>query len=317
MDFIELIRIQNLASLQNPFLKSQVIEEIAYKDKRFPIHSFVIGSEDRSLPTFGIFAGVHGLEKVGTHVALYYLESLMKRLTWDKDLQKVFETMRIVSIPMINPVGVYNKTRSNGNAVDLMRNSPVIAHKKTPFLVGGQRLSKKLPWYQGSPKEMEKENQALVRFVKDEMFSSAFSMTLDIHSGFGLKDRLWYPYAKTTDEFPLKDLALQFANLLTTTHPHHIYKIEAQSESYTTNGDMWDYLFDMQQAEHSERIFIPWCLEMGSWTWIRKNPKQIFSSHGIFHPIKNHRYQRTMRRHYSLLDFFIMSCHNYKHWSER
>jgi hypothetical protein len=313
-DFEELKRLQKIVPTSS-LLRVETLEEVSAKGKTFPILSFCLGPNDPSLPTFGLFAGVHGLEKVGTHVSLHYLESLLEQLKWDKDLQKTFETMRLVSIPMINPVGVYFKTRSNGNDVDLMRNSPVLSKEKVPFLVGGHQFSKKLPWFRGDSTQMEKESIALIEFVKKQMFGSKFSMALDIHSGFGLKDRLWYPYAKTKIDFPLKSIALAFANLLQRVHPHHIYKIEAQSESYTTHGDLWDYMFDMQYAEHKQNIFIPWCLEMGSWTWIRKNPLQVFSSHGVFHPIKAHRYQRTMRRHYNLLDLFQRSCHNHLHWS--
>lgn len=34
-----------------------------------------------------------------------------------------------------------------------------------------------------------------------------------------------------------------------------------------------------------------------------KNPRQLFSRHGMFNPIKAHRIKRVLRRHADLLDF--------------
>jgi hypothetical protein len=42
---------------------------------------------------------------------------------------------------------------------------------------------------------MEKEAQALCRVVDQHLFNSPLSIALDLHSGFGIQDRLWFPYA--------------------------------------------------------------------------------------------------------------------------
>ena len=49
-------------------------------------------------------------------------------------------------------------------------------------------------------------------------------------------------------------------------------------------------------------------LELGSWLWIRKNPHQLFSRHGMFNPIKAHRIKRVLRRHADLLDFLTRAA---------
>ncbi len=64
---------------------------------------------------------------------------------------------------------------------------------------------------------------------------------------------------------------------------------------------MRDYLY--QQACARGTVFLPLTLEMGSWLWVKKNPRQLFSRHGIFNPLIAHRQQRVLRRHQSLLDF--------------
>lgn len=318
--FIELSRIEELAAKVPSFARVKILDTVVAKGKEFPIYSFEIGNTDKSLPVFGLFGGVHGLERVGTHVVLAYLESLFAQASWDKDLQRTFESCRIVSIPLINPAGMFFGQRSNLNGVDLMRNSPVEALGETPFLLGGHRISSKLPWYRGSieQKEMELEARVLVDYVKKECFDAPASLILDIHSGFGAKDRLWYPYAKTTESFPSMVEVNRFKSLLDQSYPNHIYTVEAQSLSYTTHGDLWDYIYDLHQETNASNsnVLIPWTLEIGSWLWIRKNPIQLFSALGPFNPVKIHRHRRTMRRHLPLLDFFLRAIKHYPSWKK-
>jgi hypothetical protein len=317
VDFAEMNRVRDLAKISTNLIRSSILNEVTdEKGRTYPIYSFVIGADNPELPTFGMFGGVHGLERIGTHVTLHFIESLVRQMSWDSELRQRFERCRLVSIPMINPWGIHNHSRANANGVDLMRNAPVEAQTKPPFLVGGQRYSNKLPWYRGDEgKPMQVESQTLIDFVKKEMFPSQYSLSLDVHSGFGTRDRLWYPYAKTTAPFPLLQEALKFKTLFENSFPNHIYLIEPQAISYTTHGDLWDYLFDMHYDEfHGNKIYIPWCLEMGSWLWVKKNPRQLFSLMGFFNPILPHRYKRIMRRHYQLLDFFLRSIASYKNW---
>jgi hypothetical protein len=300
------------------------LDTVEAQGHEFPIYSIEVGSQDPTVPVFGLFGGVHGLERVGTHVVLAYLESLFAQAEWDPDLKTRFEECRLVSIPLINPAGMYFGSRSNANGVDLMRNSPTKSENETPFLLGGHRYDSRLPWYMGpqevlSEDDMELESKLLVDYVRKQCFQAKACLTLDIHSGFGMKDRLWYPYAKTTAMFPRLPEVNNLERLLDHTYPHHIYSVEPQSESYTTHGDLWDYLFDAHAEldPQRERPFIPWTLEIGSWLWIRKNPRQLFSALGPFNPIKIHRHRRTMRRHLPLLDFFLRSVKHYPSWTSR
>ena len=220
-------------------------------------------------------------------------------------MRKKFESVRIVCIPMVNPVGVRFNKRGNGNGVDLMRDSPTVAVGKTLPLGSGHRVSNKIWWYRGQENEMEQESKVLIDFVREQMFSSEFSMALDVHSGFGLRDRLWYPYSKQVGDFPLAKDARAFKRTMKLINPFHIYKVEPQADSYLIHGDLWDHMFDLQYNDPKySGTFLPWTLEMGSWNWVRKNPLQLFSQTGMFHPMKPHRVRRTMRRHWWLLDFY-------------
>jgi murein tripeptide amidase MpaA len=132
------------------------------------------------------FGGVHGLERIGAEVVIAFLQNLVMRLSWDSALLKQLETMRLVFMPIVNPGGMRMGTRANPQGVDLMRNSPIEAQASVPFMVGGQRLSPRLPWYRGEfGKAMEAENQAVCQVVHSELLSRQFSISLDCHSGFG------------------------------------------------------------------------------------------------------------------------------------
>lgn len=318
-ELAEVVKLIDSLELYSPevksLIKSCVLTHIDYQNELLPIHAFVIGSTDKSAPTLGLFGGVHGLERVGTHVLLGFLKSFFIQLEWDKGLQESLKHYRIVAIPLINPVGMKYHKRSNGNGVDLMRNSPVEAQSgKFYQIYRGHKISNKLPWFRGTS-GLEKEFLAVEAFVKKEMFSAKISMSVDFHSGFGLKDRLWFPYAKSNAPFLFKDIVERAVDLYEKTHPHHIYKIEQQSDSYTTHGDMWDYMFEESRRLHPDHIFIPWTLEMGSWSWLKKNPMQIFSRQGFFNPVVEHRFQRTMRRHYILIEFITRLMQNTSHWA--
>ena len=291
---------------------------IAAHGQEFSLTSFAFGSQDRSAPVVAFIGGVHGLERVGTNVAIPYLKMVIELLAWDKGLQHLLSRCRLVFFPLVNPAGMYAKTRSNAHGVDLMRNAPIEAEGTLKFpLLGGHRRSPRLPWYRGQAGAvMELEAQALERFVRREVFPSRFSLILDMHSGFGLVDRLWFPFAYTSRPFDHSALMFALKVRLDRALPNHFYQIEPQSLQYLTHGDLWDYLFLAHRAELGAGTMLPLTLEMGSWLWIKKNPRQIFSALGVFNPMLPHRLQRTLRRHHALLDFLLRIAASHDNWGD-
>ncbi len=300
-----------LKSLVRPSIET----EIKYKNKNYPIYSFSIGSESPTAPTLFITGGVHGLERVGAQLAWSLLKTTIDTLLWDRSRKELFQHVRLVFAPLLNPVGYLHFKRSNGNNVDLMRNSPIISEEKTPFLVGGQRISDKIPWYQGQEGILEPESQALVQLFKKEALQSSCVIAVDFHSGFGMKDRLWFPFSHTRKIFDNLAEMHSLTHLFEDTHPYHIYQIEPQSDAYLLHGDLWDFLYLDYKEKNRSGIFLPLTLEMGSWTWVKKNPLQIFSKHGAFNPIKEHRLKRTYRRHHLLFDFLLKALYSNQIWS--
>jgi hypothetical protein len=314
-DLQKLSRLIERDSFLKQTIQCKTLAEVPYQGALYPLMAFALGSKDPASPVLFLTGGVHGLEKIGAQLAWSLLKTTMDRLIWDKSLRELFRNIRLVVIPMVNPVGCSHFTRSNGHGVDLMRNSPVRAVDRVPFLLGGQRYSNKLPWYQGQEGVLELENQVLVSYFQEQTSKSRCVVAVDFHSGFGMRDRLWFPFSYTTA--PFDDLPEMHAltQLFEQTHPYHVYKVEPQSNGYLLNGDIWDHLF-LEFKKHTQNAtFLPLTLEMGSWTWVRKNPLQLFSRQGAFNPIKEHRVKRTYRRHHLLFDFLLKAVNSHEIWS--
>lgn len=300
-----------------------------------PIVSIVLGSEDPKAPTMAVFGGVHGLERIGSDVVIAWLHTLTEMLEWDHLFRERLKVSRLVIMPIVNPGGVLLMKRGNPNGVDLMRNSPIRAADAMPF-VGGQNFSPKFWWY--SPEvnqeaDMEIESQAVCRLVEREMGSSQIAVSLDVHSGFGSVDRLWFPWAKSKNPPPHLEEIAALKRLFDRSYPNHFYKVEPQALQYTTHGDLWDWIFQKHIEknpillehlgtevldEHHARpqILLPLTLELGSWMWLKKNPRQLFTAIGGFHPVQPHRLKRILRRHLTLFDFLHRAVLSSSPWAE-
>ena len=310
----ELTELRQLIDDAGPPLEHRVAGQVACGSQHFDLHVLALGNPSVEVPAVGFFGGVHGLERIGAGVVITFLRSLVQRLRWDKLLHRQLETLRLVFMPVANPGGLSRGTRANPNGVDLMRNAPVDATESVPWLVGGQRISARLPWYRGPrASAMEVESQAMCDVVCSELLSRPFSIALDCHSGFGTSDRLWFPFAHTAQ--PIAHLADIHAlgEIFENSHPNHRYVVEPQSRQYLAHGDLWDHLY-MRAAAQPEQTFLPFTLEMGSWLWVKKNPRQFFSRQGIFNPPIGHRQQRVLRQHMAWLDFLTRAAGSYRQW---
>jgi hypothetical protein len=314
-DLPELDALERIMELGAGQLESRVVRSVAMPGGgSYPIHAVMLGNPAPEVPAVGYFGGVHGLERIGSEVVIAYLQSLVMRLQWDSTLHQQLESVRLVFMPIVNPGGMAQGTRANPRGVDLMRNAPIASAEPVPFLVGGQRISARLPWYRGPQSEpMEQENQAICEVVQTELLPRRFSVAVDCHSGFGARDRIWFPYAHT--RAPIAHLAeiQALKNIFVQSNSHHRYIFEPQSLQYLAHGDVWDYLYQ-QSCAREGGVFLPLTLEMGSWLWVKKNPRQLFSRHGMFNPLIEHRQQRVLRQHQSFLDFLSRAACGHQLW---
>jgi hypothetical protein len=314
-DLPEITALERIIELGASHVQSRVVCRVDMPSgATHPVYAVTLGNPDAALPAVGYFGGVHGLERIGAEVVIAFLQSLVMRLQWDSTLHKQLESVRLVFMPVVNPGGMQLGTRANPRGVDLMRNAPVQAHEPVPFLVGGQRLSARLPWFRGAANApMEIENRALCEVMQTELLGRPFSVALDCHSGFGVRDRIWFPYAHT--RAPIAHLAEVHAlkQIFTLSNSNHRYIFEPQSLQYLAHGDVWDHLYS-QSCAHSDSVFLPLTLEMGSWLWVKKNPRQLFSRHGMFNPLIEHRQQRVLRQHQVLLEFLSRAASGFARW---
>lgn len=310
-DLPELAEIEKLCTAA----RHETIATVDLGGRRLPIHALSFGSEDPTAPVLIVVGGVHGLERIGSGVAIAYLQSLVAQRAWDATLQAGLARARIVVVPLLNPGGMALRRRANPAGVDLMRNAPPHPTTRATPLLGGQQLSRFLPYFGGArDAPMQPEAQALVDLVERETARAPFSVALDLHSGYGAVDRLWFPYARSKTP-PVRHVAEIFAyrELLDRALPNHVYVVEPVAQSYRIAGDLWDHIYD--RAVERRHTMLPLTLEMGSWAWVRKNPLQGLTSLGRFNPIKPHRLRRTLRRHIPLVDFTFRATVSHETWA--
>src|SRR5436190_871797 len=78
-------------------------------------------------------------------------------------------------------------SRANPRGVDLMRNAPRHPESRGTYLVGGQRISRRLPWFAGDPERgLELESRVLIDAMERELLPARVAIAIDCHSGFGL-----------------------------------------------------------------------------------------------------------------------------------
>ncbi|MCM2680665.1 M14 family zinc carboxypeptidase [Echinimonas agarilytica] len=314
----ELFELESLIERAGSKMRCSVIANAPFDGSTLPVHLLEMGSTDPLAPAIGFVGGVHGVERIGSQVILAYLQSLLSRMRWDDSLQDQLDKVKLFMIPIVNPGGMFNNTRCNPNGIDLMRNAPIEAKGKVPKLLGGHRYSRHLPWYRGLKEDcMEPELQGLHDYMRQHVLGRPFTMTLDCHSGFGFHDRLWFPYAGSFT--PIADLNTMYRvnRLFVKTFPNHtLYKVEPQAHSYTTHGDVWDLLYDHSLEAYPNTTFLPLTLEMGSWLWVKKNPRQLLKFGSLFNPMLPHRQRRILRRHYPLMDFMMMATRSHSRWQK-
>lgn len=299
-----------------PLVRHRVLAEVEDRGARWPVRALELGPERDDTPLLIIVGGVHGLERIGSQVTLAFLSALLGRLLWDSATEHLLERARLWILPVLNPVGMARGTRSNGRGVDLMRNAPGAGGGPVTWLVGGQRLSPRLPWYRGpAGGPMEPEAAALVEWVERGVARAPVTIALDVHSGFGTSDRLWFPWAHTRQPMPHLAELRALVGLLDASQPHHVYRVEPQAHAYTIQGDLWDHIYARHLAAARPGLFLPLTLEMGSWLWVKKNPRQLFSRLGSFNPIQPHRVRRILRRHAALIDFLHRAVASRESWT--
>lgn len=310
----EYLELDKLIVHNADLIKVEQLGHIPIRSIQLPIPLLTLGNPASSQTTLLVTASIHGVERIGTQALLAWLQSIVQRYRWDTLWRSQFESeVAIVILPMVNPAGMYLNQRANGNGVDINRHAPIEAEDPVPFLLGGQRVSPRLPWYRGKKNgSVETEFLILKDVIKKVTQRNKPVLALDIHSGFGFRNQLWIPYAFRRQ--PISDIPLYMALkiLWERNYPNHNYVFEPQSNAYLSHGDVWDYFH--RECQKDGKLLLPITLEMGSWNWVKKRPIQILSFSGLFHPTVPHRHARVLRQHLGLMDFLLAATRNFDQW---
>lgn len=301
----------------NPLCQLVAEKPLQIKNQAYKMQLLSLGDAPADSPTVIFVAGIHGIESIGVDILLNYLNALTHQYSWSPSIRSLLNRVRLLVLPMANPSGIALSRRANGHGVDLMRNAPMDAKDKATWLVGGHRYSPILPWYRGKIGALEAESATLFEWCNTHFCSGPCTIVIDIHSGFGTHDQIWYPYAGQKAPFPNIHEVQSLKVLFDKSYPnHHHYVFSQQSEHYVTHGDLWDWMYDHQLAQ-APKVFLPLTLELGSWLWLKKNPRQLLNRTGFFHPIVAHRRSRVLRQHFSLFDFIIKALEVWPDWTQR
>ncbi|CAA0095058.1 Uncharacterised protein [Zhongshania aliphaticivorans] len=313
----ELISMEQLCRQAGDLISTRTEALVKVDDFTLPLISLTIGNPSTAKHCLMLTGGIHGVERIGTQVLLAWLETVVERCRWDSHWRAQFTSdIAIVAVPIANPGGMLKDSRCNPNGVDLNRHAPIDAEDKVPFLVGGQRMSKRLSWYRGKRgADYEIEFIALQNIINRYCHPSRPSIVVDFHSGFGFQDHIWIPYAYRRQ--PIDDIGSYVALKLLweRNFPHHNYVFGPQAMHYLSHGDIWDYFY--RQCRAKGITLLPLTLEMGSWLWVKKHPQQLFSFAGLFNPTVPHRHSRVLRGHLLLIDFLLAATRNMAHWQPK
>ena len=289
-----------------------------HSNYRFPIYALEIGTASalKKNPV-GLVAGVHGLEVIAIQVLLDFLEYVVDPESpgFMKELQK--GKVGLVALPILNPGGLVLRRRSNPAGVDLMRNSGTDAEKAV-FFFGGHKFSRLLPYYRG--RTLQPESRVLFRFIENyfSRVKNRVLPVLDIHSGFGAIDRVWWPYAGKTEPCPDDMLFRRVAEHLKHARGHDQYDFTPQNESYMMHGDLWDRIYDEFHSPHvrphAKTRLLPMTLEIGTWSGIKENPRRLLNKKKIFNPTPEKKKQAKSAHREFLRDFLLLAGTAPKSW---
>ena len=244
-----------------------------------------------------------------------FSRSLVARLAWDDAAARSVDARADHRRAAASTRSAWRSASARTAAASISCATRPRPHVGGTPLIGGHRLSPRLPWYMGrADAAWSPRRRRSSRFVERELSRAPLAIALDLHSGFGLVDRLWYPYARTRE--PPPDLARDRRAVATARRDAAEPRLPGSSRprASTRSAAISGTTSTIAGARVGDGVLLPLTLEMGSWTWVRKNPLQGLSTLGRFNPVKPHRHRRTLRRHLPLLDFLLHAVISHRAW---
>jgi hypothetical protein len=115
----EMVTLRRLARALDGKARVRVEATVERNGRPFPLISIVMGSEDPEAPSFGVFGGVHGLERIGSDVVISWIQTLTETMDWDEFVQERLKKSRLVFMPIVNPVGIFARLADQTEMVSI------------------------------------------------------------------------------------------------------------------------------------------------------------------------------------------------------
>ena len=244
-----------------------------------PIHALRFGAADPTLAALLVTGGVHGLERIGTTSRSRFSRRSSRASSGTRCCTSCSRACASSSCRCVNPVGMARGSRANGSGVDLMRNAPAAslrwhAARRRPALLVAAALVHGRRRARWSP-----NRRPCVRLVERELFASPLAIaarpalglrphrsalvSVRAHARAAARSR-----PRSTRSSALLDDDAAEPRLSRSSRPR------ASTRSAATSGTT----STIAGAARAAASLISLTLEMGSWSWVRKNPLQGLSS---------------------------------------
>lgn len=217
------------------------------------LHAVTISAPGRTpsdeRPLTMIQGGMHGIEVIGTELALALLDRLAAT-DLDDSAAALLEVSDVTIVPCVNPDGRHTSmaslastgwyapgSRRNANRVDLNRNWPRPPGVEDHWLPISGTGNRHLPWYRGETPLSEPECQALLALIEPRPPIAI----LDLHSSGQI---LVYPWTSKVEPPVDLDGFRAMIDALRGRQTRWRYKAKQSRAWYPIIGSMDDYVYE-------------------------------------------------------------------------
>jgi predicted deacylase len=218
-----------------------------------PLHALTVAAPGRTpsseRPHAVVQGGMHGIEVIGTELALHLLDALTTDAP-SASATALLEACDVTVLPCVNPDGRRISlasvtapgprapaSRRNANGVDLNRNWPRPAGVRNHWLPVSGTGIRWLPWYRGPSPSSEPETAAVMAFLAERPPAAL----LDLHSCGQI---LVYPWTSKR-EIPADEAGYwQMIDALRARQRTWTYRAKQSRDWYPIVGSMDDYAYD-------------------------------------------------------------------------
>ncbi len=179
-------------------------------------------------PEFKYVSTMHGDEPVGTAMCMYLIDRLTSDYGSDSRITELVDETAIWIVPLMNPDGWVNGTRTNANGFDLNRHFPYYPSQFTDTIFDGAPL-------------LDESRQPEIAHIMRWSAENSFVLSANLHTGTVVVN---YPYdfepgySSGEDALSPDDALFEALSLIYATHNTPMYNSFIFDDDIT-NGSAW------------------------------------------------------------------------------